>query len=146
MEKKIAKNVKTNPTAFWQYVQSKLKTIASIPDLIKPGTEENPSFTKTDEEQADALSNDFSSVFTIEQDTGHMPFFENSDFKESLLNIDLTEDLVIKNLKINESPGQDTINPRVIHEIAESVAVSWRIYSKLLWPPEPYQMNGNMLT
>ena len=55
-----------------------------------------------------------------------MPFFENRDFKESLLNIDITEDLVIKKLKkikINKSPGPDTIHPRVIHEIAESVAV-----------------------
>ena len=55
MEQKIAKNIKTNPKAFWQYAQSKLKTKAWIPDLIKPGTEENPSFIKTDEEKADVF-------------------------------------------------------------------------------------------
>ena len=55
MEQKIAKNVKTNPKAFWQYAQSKLKTKAWIPDQIKPGTKENPSFTKTDEEKADVF-------------------------------------------------------------------------------------------
>ena len=42
------------------------------------------------------------SIFTIEQDTGDMPFFENKDFKESLLNIDITEDLVIKKIKIKK--------------------------------------------
>ena len=114
MEQNIVKNIKTNPEAFWQYVQSNLKIKASIPDLIKPGTEENPSFTETDEEKAGVLSNYFSSAFRIEQDTGDMPFLENRDFKELLLNIDITEDLVIKKikkLKTNKSPGPDTMHP-----------------------------------
>ena len=98
MEQNIVKNIKTNPEAFWQYVQSNLKIKASIPDLIKPGTEENPSFTETDEEKAGVLSNYFSSAFRIEQDTGDMPFLETRDFKELLLNIDITEDLVIKKI------------------------------------------------
>ena len=40
--------------------------------------------------------NYFSSVFTTEQDTGDMPFLENRDFKELLIDIDITEDHVIK--------------------------------------------------
>ena len=114
MEQNIAKNVKTIPEAFWQYVQSIPKSKASIPDLIKPGTEETPSFIETDEEKAGVLLNYFSSFFRIEQDTGDMPFLENRDFKELLLNIYITEDLVtkkFKRLKTNESPGPDTMHP-----------------------------------
>ena len=78
-------------------MQSKLKTKDSIPYLIKPGTDENHSFTNTDKEKAAVLLNYFRSVLTIKQDTRDMQFFENRDFKEVLLNIDIIEDLVIKN-------------------------------------------------
>ena len=43
-----------------------------------------------------------------------MPFLENRDFKELLVDIDITEDHVIKKLKklkSNKSPGPDTMHP-----------------------------------
>ena len=57
-----------------------------------------------------------------------MPFLENRDFKELLIDIDITEDYVFKKLKKTQNliyPLAQTpcIHPRVIHEIAESVAV-----------------------
>ena len=39
-----------------------------MPDLIKPGTEKNPIYAKSDEEKAEVLVDYFSSVFTIESD------------------------------------------------------------------------------
>ena len=44
-----------------------------------------------------------------------MPFLENRDFKELLVDIDITEDHVIKKLKkklkFYKSPGLDTMHP-----------------------------------
>ena len=44
IERNIAKKAKSNPKAFYQYSQSKLKTRSQIPDLLKPGTEKNPEY------------------------------------------------------------------------------------------------------
>ena len=55
-EKNIASNVKSNPKAFWQYTQSKLKTRSQIPDIIKPGTENNPTYSKNDLEKPKYLA------------------------------------------------------------------------------------------
>ena len=46
VEKKIAKNVKQNPKAFWRYTLSKLKTRPGIPDLEKSTEDDQPTFTK----------------------------------------------------------------------------------------------------
>ena len=48
MEKNIAKNIKSNPKAFWRYTQSKLKTKPGIPDLEKSKNGEQTVFTKND--------------------------------------------------------------------------------------------------
>ena len=125
MEKNIAKNIKSNPKAFWKYTQSKLKTKPGIPDLEKAETGDKPTFTKTDDEKADVFLNYFGSVFTLEPDS-EMPHFEERNYKGILENIDLTEDMVLKKLKelkVNKSPGPDAIHPRVIQEIAESITV-----------------------
>ena len=124
-EKLIAKNAKSNPKAFWRYAQSKLKTRAAIPDLIIPGTESDPKYVSSDREKAEIFVNYFSSVFTTEPDDETMPPFEERDYSEVIDNINITYETVLKKLKklkINKSPGPDTIHPRVIHEIAESVS------------------------
>ena len=123
MEEHIAKNIKSNPKAFWRYTQRKLKTKPGIPDLEKSNTGEQTVFTKNDEEKADVFLNYFSSVFTLELDS-ELPYFDEKNYKKTLEDIDLTEDMVLnklKKLKINKSPGPDAIHPKVIQEIAESI-------------------------
>ena len=39
LESKVANNVKSNPKAFWSYVNSKIKVKASIPTLVDDGTD-----------------------------------------------------------------------------------------------------------
>ena len=54
-----------------------------------------------------------------------MPPFEERDYSDILDNIDITYETVLKKLKklkIDKSPGPDTIHPRVIHEIADHVS------------------------
>ena len=84
MEKTVAKNAKTNPKAFWRYTQSKLKTKSTIPDIIHPGTEDNPQFTNSDNEKAEVFLNYFSSVFTEETDLNDMPPFEERDYASNV--------------------------------------------------------------
>ena len=124
VEKVIATKAKSNPKGFWAYTQSKLKTRASMPDLIKPGTEKNPVFAKTDKEKSEVLVDYFSSVFTVESDLNNMPPFAERDYNMPLEDLHITEDMVnekLKKLKINKSPGPDNIHPRVLNSTADSL-------------------------
>ena len=66
----IAKTIKTNPKAFYQYVASKTKTKEGVSNLIK----KDGTLTNSDLEKAETLNNFFSSVFTIE-DKHNIPEF-----------------------------------------------------------------------
>ena len=125
MEKNIAKQAKSNPKSFGAYAQSKLKTRAGIPDLMKTNVNDKneTTYTSSDEEKANVLQNFFSSVFTREP-PGDLLYFETKDFKYKLTDIDITYDMVKKKLlklKLNKSPGPDPIHPRVLHDTAETI-------------------------
>ena len=126
VEKNISKNAKSNPKAFFAYAQSKLKTRSGIPDLVRPGTEKDPIYARTDQDKAEVLVDYFSSVFTSEPDPNIMPPFEERDYAEITDDIDITYNSVLKKLKklkINKSPGPDAIHPRVLNNTAESLAL-----------------------
>ena len=59
-ENKIAKDIKNNPKAFYQYISSKLLKKESIADLI----DKNGNLNKTDFNKCEILNDFFSSVFT----------------------------------------------------------------------------------
>ena len=125
VEKKIAYNAKSNPKGFWAYTQSKLKTRSSMPDLIRPGTEDKPVYAKTTEDKAEVLVDYFSSMFTIETDLNNMPPFDERQYANPIENIDISYKMVLeklKKLKINKSPGPDNIHPRVLNNAAETLA------------------------
>ena len=120
-ERNIAKNMKSNPKSFYQYIASKTTKKDSIPDLIKPdGTK-----TSNDEEKSSELNNFFSSVFTVENDS-HMPVFESKVSKDKEIDsVSVTEEEMnnlLKNLKPNKSPGTDEIHPHLLRECAKSLA------------------------
>ena len=126
LEQTIAKNTKSNPKAFWKYTQSKLKSRSNIPDIIEPGTETDPKYAKCDEDKAKVFLDYFSSVFTVEADQYNLPFFEKRNYETVLDDIHITEDQIVKKLKklkVNKSPGPDSIHPRVINELAETLSV-----------------------
>ena len=116
MELRIANQSKVNPKEFYEYIREKRVVISTIGPL----TNNNGAFTKDEHEMSNILNTFFASVFTTE-DTSDIPVpseiqINNENFLNS---INITENDVSKcidKLKLNKSPGPDTICPRVLKE------------------------------
>ena len=69
------------------------------------------------------LNTFFSSVFT--QETDEAPELEERDFAQKLLEINISEELVLKklqNLNPTKSQGPDGIHPRILKELSISIS------------------------
>ena len=125
-ELKIAKQMKQNTKAFYQYIASKTTKKDSIPDLLK----EDGTKTKDDAEKSELLNCFFSSVFTNEN-LNNMPTMEdripeNSSIHTADVSIEEMKAL-LKNLNPDKSPGTDEIHPRLLKECAASLAKPLKI-------------------
>ena len=121
IERDIAKQAKTNPKRFWNYVNSKTKTRQGISQLRIPDTNK---MTESDTDKADVLLDHFSSVFT-EEPTGPIPEPNKQRYTSPLNTMHITEDKVLKKLKaiqIAKSPGPDKLHPKLIRELADVLA------------------------
>ena len=112
----VANQSKTNPKEFYSFIRRKRVTTSTI----GPIANENGDFTNDDEQMCCILNTFFASVFTVEdlRDMPSVPAVElhNDDVLSS---ISITESDVrkcIDKLKVNKSPGPDTISPRVLKE------------------------------
>ena len=108
----IAKQVKTNPKSFYQYVSSKIKTRVPISNLKKA----DGTLTVNNLEKAEVLKTFFHSVFTNGQDDTLPPFPKRTN--ESLSHLSVTEPQMLKalqSLKVDKSPGPDGLHPRVLN-------------------------------
>ena len=116
-EREVAKNIKKDPKKFWKFVNSKMKTKGSIPDLeiTEDGT---TNVISEDQEKAQQLVKYFSSVFTLEPE-GTAPNLGNPLpvlFNPSPI---VTEEKVkkkIQTLKLDKSPGPDQISTFLLKE------------------------------
>ena len=109
MERDIAKESKTNPKKFWQYVNKKTKIKQGIPDLVYEDEDGEETSTTNDKEKVEVLADFFSSVFT-EEDTSNIPNLSQRSFKEWLSNMEITREKIKKKilqLKISKAPGPD---------------------------------------
>ena len=77
-EQNIAKESKTNPKAFYNYVRSKTKSRSGKSDLVMT----NGTMTVNDTEKADTLNDFFSSVFTPVEDTGTILTLQDRPYME----------------------------------------------------------------
>ena len=119
-EKGLAKNLKTNPKAFWAYVNSKVKSTSGIGTLRG----QNGSVAETDSDKAKVLNSFFATTFTQEDLTSipdTVPEFEG----EILEDIEFTKDEVLKRLREldpGKSSGPDNIHPAMLKELATDIS------------------------
>ena len=125
-ENKIAKNIKTNSKAFYQYIASKTVIKEGIYNLIN----KNGDVIKEDKDKCELLNDYFSSVFTTE-DTDDIPVFKhNNDSLPSLETCTVTlKDMenAIHNLNANKSPGPDNFHPKFLKSCCKTLSLPFKI-------------------
>ena len=123
-ERNIALEAKKNPKSFWRHARRSLKTKGGVAPLLSNQSDKS-SMKYSDEDKANILLKQFSSVFTRE-DPGEVPTISKRT-KAVLKNLHISEEMVTKALKeinINKSCGPDMIHPRVLFELADSISSS----------------------
>jgi ribonuclease P/MRP protein subunit RPP40 len=123
-ELKLAQNIKTDTKSFYAYARSKYKT----KDKVGPLTDVNNEVIRDDSIAAGQLNDFFTSVFTrepLEMLPTPEPIFEGETY-EALENIVFDSTDVLKrlqHLRPDKAPGPDGMKPRLLQEIATSIAV-----------------------
>ncbi len=112
-ERKIMKEFKNKPKAFYSYVREKQKVKSGVSQLLN----EQGELTNTDKETADVLNNFFQSVFTQEPDGEPPTLADRCPDAEELSFADFSLEGVVKKLeelKEDKSPGIDQVHPTVL--------------------------------
>ena len=115
----LAKSIKTNPKAFYDYISSMSKRKDGVANLSKPGG----SLTESDMEKAEVLNTFFSSVFTRE-DTDNIPSFPSRS-DATITTITVTEEDIKKkldNICPSKACGPDDIHPQLLKELSQELA------------------------
>ena len=148
-EKGLSENATKNPKAIWSYIKSKSKTRAGIGNLHTNPEDTNSEKTEDNKEKTNILSDYFASLFTNEtfgeqtnilsdyfaslftnETFGELPQMTPIEIQNELKDLFINKDMVLKllqNLKIDKSPGPDSLHPRLLFEIKESIAEPLRI-------------------
>ena len=125
-ENKIAKNIKSNPKAFYQYVASKTSNKEGVSDLM----DSNGVLTSDNEKKCHILNSFFSSVFTKE-DSDFIPDFKldkDIDVFLETCQVSIQEmEKAILNLNANKSPGPDNFHPKLLKLSAVSLAKPFKL-------------------
>jgi hypothetical protein len=124
LEKGLSENAKKTPKAIWSYIKSKSKTREGIGDLHTNPEDTNSEKTEDNKEKANILSDYFASVFTNEP-LGELPQMIPIEIQNELKDLVINKDMVLKlfqNLKIDKSPGPNSLHPRLLFENKESIA------------------------
>jgi hypothetical protein len=115
-ENSLAKNCRHNNKAVWGYINSR-RSRPGISQLVK----DDGSLTQTDEEIAEVLGDQYYKTFT-QEDTTNIPTILDKELKTPpIVKFTATQDKVykvLKNLKIDKSPGLDGMHPRLLNELA----------------------------
>ena len=113
----IGDSLKTNPKRFWSFIKANKRENIGIPTLR---VNEKP--ITNDRDKANALNNQFTSVFTSE--SYPIPVIDHSLYS-SIPPLDIGTNGIIKqlkNLNQNKATGPDELPARVLRETAEQIA------------------------
>lgn len=120
-ETNIAREAKKNPKRVWNYIKSRTKIKENIPNLYIDPSNPASGETKSDKEKAEALSEFFTKVFTIEPE-GELPKLDYQIAPHIMETLTITHDMVMEvllDLNVNKSQGPDEMNPRFVKELAD---------------------------
>ena len=121
-EKEIGNSCKNNPKVFWSHVRNKLNTKSGIAPLLE-NINDKKSIKFDDNEKANILQQQFSSIFTQEPEEEIPSLNKRTDI--CVLNINVTEVMVrneIRGLNINKSCGPEEIHPRLLQELVDIIS------------------------
>ena len=118
-EKLVANHAKENPKGFWKFIKSK----TSNREGVHPLANATDQLVFRDEDKAEVLANQFSSVYTIEPDKNFpAPNSPQREMVEDIVINMATVENKLASLKTNKSSGPDGIHPRVLKEIRGSIS------------------------
>ena len=114
----LANNIKDNPKVFWTFVKKTKSEEVEISDL-----KVNNSVISDAKGKAEALNNQFASVFT-QENTDEIPTLDTEDYEEVPRLIISSEGVLkqLKNLAPNKAPGPDQLPPWFLKIAAEELA------------------------
>jgi len=127
----VAKQCKSNPKKFWKYVNSKSKSQTRIGDIKTMGADNRVLIANDDEDKANIFVDYFTGVYTREL---------KEEFNELQArglafpcdDIFFSEEVVLNklnNLKVNKSPGPDSLPLRILYEVRHQIATPlYRIF------------------
>ena len=121
-ERSIALSAKENPKSFWAHIRRRMKTKSGIAPLLEDD-DNKTSLKFNDDEKAEILQKQFTSVFTKEP-PGNVPSLGKLT-DASIPNLIITEEMVLDEillLKISKSPGPDDIHPIMLVKLAPLLA------------------------
>ena len=116
--KELIGDIKEDSKPFWRYINNKKSDKQGIPPLQK----KNKEMANTDEEKADALNKQFTSVFTSTQYES-VPLDKQQT--EKMPEVNITEkgvEKILKGINASKAKGPDDIHPRVLKELATELA------------------------
>lgn len=123
-ENDISKKAKSNPKLVWQYIKSKSKTREGIGELYVDQCSKKGKKTDKDSDKANILGEFFCSVF-VKEPNGDIPTIQERTVKYNMEDLFIKEVDVLKvlrQLKVDKSPGLDSIHPRFLREVCETIA------------------------
>ena len=120
-ENKIAKEIKHNPKAFYQYIASKTMKKEGVAELVN----KEGKLTSDDKEKCNIINDFFSTVFTHE-DVSTVPVFNHdkpiNTFLETCSITIQDMEKALNNLNSNKSPGPDNLHPKFLKLSSKSLA------------------------
>ena len=122
LEKKISKNIKSDPKLFFKYAGSKTRTRTGVGPLV----DDKGNVVVNDKVTAEMFNAYFASVFTKEREV--VPDATNmcSNKQEVLETLDLSPQKVMKvlmHLNPNKTPGVDQIYSVMLKNLAKELAI-----------------------
>ena len=121
-EKDIARKCKTNPKVFWAHIRNNLKRKIGVAPLLEK-IDDKTSIKFSDEDKANILQKQFSSVYTQEPEGTIARLNKKTD--TSISDLHVTNEMVkeeILRMNPNKSCGPDDVHPRMLQELVNIIS------------------------